>query len=152
MASASLLLQDYDAALADSDEDRQPVASHRRESVKRRRKVVARGPAKEGRDEMETFSHSGITLEQLDAQPGLLISMIPPTPPGVSASFDSYVADLPKLLRQIKYRRRWVAFHGKKRVGVADSQTELYERCIAQGIPRDEFYVGLVTPMELPPK
>ncbi len=152
MANASLVLQDYDAALADSDEDRQPVDSHHRDPVKRRRKVVARGPAKEGRDEMETFSPSGITLEQLDAQPGLLISMIPPTPPGVAASFDSYVADLPKLLRQSKYRRRWVAYHGKKRVGVADSQTELFKDCIARGIPRDEFYIGLVTAMELPPQ
>ncbi len=65
--------------------------------------------------------------------------------------------DLPELLKT--HAGWWVAYHGDCRLGPARTETELYQSCLAQGLPEDEFLVLLADhqalsdrePTDLPP-
>jgi hypothetical protein len=46
---------------------------------------------------------------------------------------------LPELLK--KHNLQWVAFHGEELIGVAATQTEMYQRCVGLGLAEDEFVV-----------
>jgi hypothetical protein len=55
--------------------------------------------------------------------------------------------DLPQLLEGYKYQ--WVAYHGDRRVALGHSKRDLYQQCLRQGLPPDEFVVRSIEP-ELP--
>jgi len=59
-------------------------------------------------------------------------------------SYEAFLQDLPKLLKE--HADRWVAYAGVKRIGIADSQTELIQRCLAQGLTPQEFLVLGIEP------
>jgi hypothetical protein len=63
-------------------------------------------------------------------------------------SQQAYYRDLPELLRE----HRWdsVAYHGDRRVGIAPSGEELYEKCRKEGLPEGEYVVLLI--LELAPQ
>jgi hypothetical protein len=64
--------------------------------------------------------------------------------PMIQKSIDAFRRELPELLRT--HPGRWVAYHGDQRVGFGKTQTELYQRCFAQGLTRDDFIVGFTEP------
>ena len=67
--------------------------------------------------------------------------------PILRRSFDAFYRNLPELLKT--HCRQWVAFHGDECIGFARTQTELYQRCLRQGLKEDEFEVLLISPMAL---
>jgi hypothetical protein len=64
--------------------------------------------------------------------------------PMIQKSIDAFRRDLPGLLQT--HPGKWVAYHGDQRVGWGESQTELYQRCFARGLTRDDFIVGFTEP------
>jgi hypothetical protein len=64
--------------------------------------------------------------------------------PMIQKSIDAFRRDLPELLKT--HPGRWVAYHGDERVGFGETQTELYQRCFALGLTRDDFIVGFTEP------
>ena len=60
--------------------------------------------------------------------------------PMIQKSIDAFRRDLPALLKT--HPGKWVAYHGDERVGFGETQTELYLRCFAKGLTRDDFIVG----------
>jgi hypothetical protein len=60
--------------------------------------------------------------------------------PMIQKSIDAFRRDLPELLKT--HPGKWVAYHGDKRVGFGKTETELYQRCFALGLTRDDFIVG----------
>jgi hypothetical protein len=59
-------------------------------------------------------------------------------------SYQAFLQDLPKLLKE--HADRWVAYAGDKRISIADSQTELIQRGLAQGLTPQEFLVLGIEP------
>src|SRR4051812_45122381 len=41
----------------------------------------------------------------------------------------------------------WVAYHGKKQVGLGPSREELWQQCLRQGLPEGEFWVFSLDPI-----
>jgi len=64
--------------------------------------------------------------------------------PMIQKSIDVFRRDLPELLRT--HPGQWVAYHGDERVGFGRTETELYQRCFARGLTRDDFIVGFAEP------
>jgi hypothetical protein len=64
--------------------------------------------------------------------------------PMIQKSIDAFRRDLPELLQT--HPGKWVAYHGDERVGFGKTQTELYQRCFARGLTRDDFIVGFTEP------
>jgi len=64
--------------------------------------------------------------------------------PMIQKSIDAFRRDLPELLQT--HPGRWIAYHGDERVGVGKTETELYQRCFARGLTRDDFIVGFTEP------
>ena len=64
--------------------------------------------------------------------------------PMIQKSIDAFRRDLPELLRT--HPGKWVAYHGDERVGFGKTETELYQRCFARGLTRDDFIVGFTEP------
>ena len=64
--------------------------------------------------------------------------------PMIQKSIDAFRRDLPELLKT--HPDRWVAYHGDERVGFGRTETELYRRCFARGLTRDDFIVGFTEP------
>ena len=52
--------------------------------------------------------------------------------------------DLPQLLEE--HPHRWVAYHGDRRVALGSSKRQLFQKCVRQGVPRNEFMVRLIEP------
>jgi hypothetical protein len=52
--------------------------------------------------------------------------------------------ELPELL--LHHDRRWVAYHGDERVGISDSQFDLYDECRRRGYREGEFLVECIIP------
>jgi hypothetical protein len=64
----------------------------------------------------------------------------------------AFARDLPGLLKERP--GQWVAYHGAKQLGFARTSTELYEKCLAEGIPEDDLVVHRIeakTPEEKVP-
>ncbi|GEM_PF-4322852 len=68
-------------------------------------------------------------------------------PPMIVQARNAFRRDLPELLRD--HPRRWVAYHGDRRIGVGGTKTALYQDCLRRGLGRDQFLVLLVEP-EMP--
>ncbi len=64
--------------------------------------------------------------------------------PMIQKSIDACRRDLPELLKT--HPGKWVAYHGDERVGFGKTETELYQRCFARGLTRDDFIVGFTEP------
>ena len=71
---------------------------------------------------------------------------------GVRESKEAYLRDLPALLRDSKFQRRWVAYAGEKRIGIRASETTLYHECRKLGLHPDEVYIGMVVPAIVEPE
>jgi hypothetical protein len=71
-------------------------------------------------------------------------------PPGIQRSQAAFRRDLPQLLANKKLYRRWVAYHGDERIGIARDPLELYKECSRRELKRDEFVVRCIMP-EIPP-
>jgi hypothetical protein len=67
-------------------------------------------------------------------------------PPGVRRSTEAFRRDLPELLKIRKWYRRWVAYHGEERIGIARDPGDLYEECERRGLKREEFRVCCIVP------
>ena len=64
-----------------------------------------------------------------------------------SQSTDAFYRDLPGLLKT--HYRKWVAYHGDRLLGVGRSKTELYQKCLRDGLKEDEFVVRFVHQLAL---
>ena len=60
--------------------------------------------------------------------------------PMIQKSIDAFRHDLPELLKT--HPGKWVGYHGDERIGFGKTPTELYQRCFARGLTRDDFIVG----------
>jgi tRNA A-37 threonylcarbamoyl transferase component Bud32 len=65
-------------------------------------------------------------------------------PAGVEQAQRAFRRDLPELLR--KQPGLWVAYAGNRQLGFAPTKTELYQKCLAQGLDRSEFIVRCIEP------
>ncbi|MFI5456943.1 MAG: hypothetical protein ACHRXM_15970 [Isosphaerales bacterium] len=68
-------------------------------------------------------------------------------PPLIQRGQEVFHRDLPQLLKE--HGGKWVAYSGDRQLGVGRSQRELYQRCLRQGLNRDEFVVRGIGP-EMP--
>ncbi|HKI31520.1 MAG TPA: hypothetical protein VKA46_06605 [Gemmataceae bacterium] len=50
---------------------------------------------------------------------------------------------LPELLK--RHHRKWAAYHGDECLGIAPTQTELWERCTGRGLKPGEFTVRFIS-------
>jgi hypothetical protein len=57
-------------------------------------------------------------------------------------SYEAFYRNLPELLK--KHNRKWAAYHGDECVGIARTETELFERGLRRGLKLGEFFVGYV--------
>jgi hypothetical protein len=70
-------------------------------------------------------------------------------PPMIQRSQEAFRRNLPRLLQEKERLRQWVAYHGEDCLGFAASRIELYQRCLGQGLARDDFVVRCIVP-EIP--
>jgi hypothetical protein len=61
-----------------------------------------------------------------------------------SQAWEAFARDLEELLRT--HRGKWVAYRGPQRVGVGDSEADVYRECVQRGLPADELLVDMVYP------
>ncbi len=54
----------------------------------------------------------------------------------------AFFRKLPQLLKQGKRRGKWVAYHGRRCVGFAATETALYQKCRGLGLEDTAFFVG----------
>jgi hypothetical protein len=66
----------------------------------------------------------------------------PPVSPLLTQAIETFYRELPVLLKTHNWQ--WVAYHGDKCMGFARTETELYQKCLRQGIKEGEFFVFLV--------
>jgi hypothetical protein len=59
--------------------------------------------------------------------------------------------ELPDLLKNVQNHGKWVAYHGDKRVGLSKTRTDLYQRCVQQGLQRGSFYIDKIEEAETAP-
>jgi hypothetical protein len=71
-------------------------------------------------------------------------------PAGIRRSQEAFRRELPGLLEQKRLVRRWVAYHGAERIGIARDEADLYAECYRRGLKDEEFVVRCIVP-ELPP-
>ena len=62
-------------------------------------------------------------------------------------SMNAFYRDLPQLLKTHYWK--WVAYHRDQLIGVGRTQTELYKRCLRDGLKEDEFVIRFVSEMAL---
>jgi hypothetical protein len=74
---------------------------------------------------------------------------VPEIPPGIRRSQEALRRDLPELLKNKRLCRRWIAYHGDERIGIARDQVTLLRECIRRGFAEDEYYIGMIIPTEL---
>jgi hypothetical protein len=79
--------------------------------------------------------------------PSLLDREIPPM---IRVAQAAFLRDLPELVTG--HRRRWVAYHGDRRVAIGPSKRQLFRECAARKLPPGEFVVRFIefqTPEEI---
>ena len=91
------------------------------------------------------FSLFGVTSEMVRESPGALIAAIPEMEGAARESYEAYRASLSDLLQN--NAGRWVAYHKGARIGISDSEIELYDKCREMGLSDDTYYVGCIDPM-----
>jgi hypothetical protein len=69
------------------------------------------------------------------------------TPPMIRRAQAAFQRDLPLLIKN--HLRQWVAYHGDRRVAIGSSKRRLFQDCIDQHLPANEFVVRLVE-IEMP--
>jgi AcrR family transcriptional regulator len=74
---------------------------------------------------------------------------VPEIPPGIRRSREALRRDLPQLLQNRRLQGRWIAYHGEERIGIARNRDKLLRECFRRGFADDEYYIGMVSPMEL---
>ena len=84
----------------------------------------------------ETAFSDYVPVEDLDQ---LIIPAI------IAKGREAFLRDLPQLLPN--RFRQWVGYHGDKCLGFADCKSELYEACLAQGVPESELLIECVFPV-----
>ena len=62
----------------------------------------------------------------------------------IDQSYQAFSRELALLLTQEP--NRWVAYSGKSRLGIANTQAELIQRCLASGLTPDQFLVLRIEP------
>jgi hypothetical protein len=67
-------------------------------------------------------------------------------PPGIRRSTEAFRRDLPELLKVKKLFRRWVAYHGEERIGIARCAADLYTECRRRGLREEDFAVCCIVP------
>ena len=55
---------------------------------------------------------------------------MPEIAPGIRRSMEAYWRDLPQLLPLKSRKRRWVAYHGDERIGIAKDDEPLIRECL----------------------
>src|SRR4051812_2775854 len=71
-----------------------------------------------------------------------------PVPELVAAAREQYLTDFVELLahRTAHPTERWVAYHGRERIGYGTSKTELVQACRGRGLALGEFLVLGIDP------
>lgn len=64
--------------------------------------------------------------------------------PAIAESRSAFLSDLPELLKA--HPGKWVAYRGRRRLGVAPAKRALYQQCLDQGLREDEFIVCSIEP------
>jgi hypothetical protein len=64
--------------------------------------------------------------------------------PGILRSQAALRRDLPQLLENKKLRGKCICYHGDERIGIADDMDDLLRECLRRGLPRDEYYIGVI--------
>jgi hypothetical protein len=82
-------------------------------------------------------------LHELDAEEREYLATFPPAS---RLAWEAFRRDLPRLLRD--HPRLWVAYTSSGQVGEPHrSKAALYQRCLAQGLKEEDFFVHLVEPL-----
>jgi hypothetical protein len=71
--------------------------------------------------------------------------------PMMLRSQQAFWRDLPALLPRRSRQCRYVAYHGDERIEFGRTHSELYQVCLRRGLPRGDFYVGLIEERDNPP-
>jgi hypothetical protein len=58
-------------------------------------------------------------------------------------SVQAFRRALPELLK--RHRRKWAAYHGDECLGIARTETELWQRCLRRGLKPGEFTVDFIS-------
>jgi hypothetical protein len=90
---------------------------------------------------MENTKQADATAEPAD-------DLFAETPIGIVKSMQAFMRDLPELLKNPKYDRWHVCYCGDERIGIAESSSELFRECKRRGLPRDQYYIGIITPKD----
>ena len=100
---------------------------------------------------MSIASNTTSTSPETDAERAAAIRALLEAEPSpmIRKSIEAFRRDLPELLNA--RRGWWIAYHGDERLGFARRHTPLYEKCLRQGLSRDEFIVTLVEPWVFDP-
>jgi hypothetical protein len=61
-------------------------------------------------------------------------------------ALEAFQRDLPRLWDERP--GQWVAYQGERLLGFAEHKHELYQRCLGQGLARDEFVVFCIEAQE----
>lgn len=75
-------------------------------------------------------------------------AVAPALSPGMRRSQEALRRDLPQLLADEQLRGQWIAYHGDERIGIARDETTLIRACQQRGLPRDAYYIGVISPLE----
>lgn len=70
----------------------------------------------------------------------------PEMPEAFRRSRLAFLRDLPQLLEKKTLHRKWVAYHGDRRLCFGTSQAGLYRKCQRARLAAGECYVGLIRP------
>ncbi len=73
-------------------------------------------------------------------------SQSPPKLRGVDVGWRQFLMDLHDLL--LDHEGKWVVYHRTKRFEFGETRYELFQKCYARGWKHDEFYIGLVEPLD----
>jgi hypothetical protein len=111
--------------------------------------------------ELETYGHVNQLIARLQAQARQILAPAPPAgeptepdaevAPGIRRAQEAFWRDLPELLRTKRNQGQWVAYRQDERIGVSLSPQKLLRAIRSRGIPRDEYYLAVIRPHELPP-
>ncbi|HZU38246.1 MAG TPA: hypothetical protein VFA18_20145 [Gemmataceae bacterium] len=75
----------------------------------------------------------------------------PAIPSAVLRAQQAFWRDLPQRLKRKAHNAWWVAYHGDRPVGFGKRGSELYERCMREGLKPDEFYIAYIDERDTPP-
>ena len=66
----------------------------------------------------------------------------------VRRSQETFLRDLPELLRDESLRGKWVAYHGDERIGVVPSDEPLIQECLRRGLKSDQYDLFIIDETE----